>query len=53
MFSTGATLSYSRRLLLDRLRLLAALGLYHSDDGVIEGDWIEVVDPLPPPDRRE
>jgi len=30
----GATLSYNRSFLLDRLQLLAALGLYHSDDGV-------------------
>lgn len=32
----GATLSYNRSFLLDRLQLLAALGLYHSDDGVDE-----------------
>ena len=30
----GATLSYNRSLLLERLQLMAALGLYHSDDGV-------------------
>ncbi len=30
----GATLSYNRSFLLDRLQLLAALGLYHSDLGV-------------------
>lgn len=30
----GATVSYSRSFLLDRLQLMAALGLYHSDDGV-------------------
>ena len=36
VFSTGATLSYSRRFMLDRLSLLAALGLYHSDDGTID-----------------
>ena len=30
----GATLSYSRSFLLDRLQLLAALGLYHADDGI-------------------
>lgn len=29
----GATVSYSRTFLLDRLRLLAALGLYHNDGG--------------------
>ncbi len=32
--STGATVSYSRSFLLERLQLIAALGLYHSDDGV-------------------
>lgn len=32
--SLGATLSYQRSLLLERLQLMAALGLYHSDDGV-------------------
>ncbi|HEV2818813.1 MAG TPA: hypothetical protein VGW40_16520 [Allosphingosinicella sp.] len=31
--SEGATLSYNRSFLLERLRLLAALGVYHSDDG--------------------
>jgi len=36
VFSTGATASYSRSLLLDRLRLLAAIGLYHSDDGTLD-----------------
>ena len=36
VFGTGATLSYSRTLLLERLRFLAALGLYHSDDGTID-----------------
>ena len=36
IFSTGATASYSRRLLLDRLEFLAALGLYHSDDGTLD-----------------
>jgi len=34
IFSTGATASYSRRFLLDRLQLQAALGINHSDDGV-------------------
>jgi hypothetical protein len=29
----GTTLSYTRSLLLERLQLQAALGLYHSDDG--------------------
>ncbi len=32
VFSTGATVSYSQRFLLDRMRFLAALGLYHTDD---------------------
>jgi hypothetical protein len=31
--SEGATISYSRTFLLDRLQFLAALGLFHSDDG--------------------
>lgn len=30
----GATVSYNRSLFLERLRLLAAVGLYNSDDGV-------------------
>ena len=29
----GATISYNRSFLLERLQLLAALGLYHTDDG--------------------
>jgi hypothetical protein len=29
----GATLSYSRRMLLERLQLLASAGLYNTDDG--------------------
>ncbi|HEV2864896.1 MAG TPA: hypothetical protein VGX37_00115 [Allosphingosinicella sp.] len=33
VFSAGANVSYSRSFMLERLRLLAALGLYHSDDG--------------------
>lgn len=33
VFSTGGTVSYSRTFLLDRLRLMAAIGLNHSDDG--------------------
>ncbi|MDQ4088324.1 MAG: preprotein translocase subunit YajC, partial [Pseudomonadota bacterium] len=33
VFSTGANASYSRSFLLDRLQLLAALGLYYTDDG--------------------
>jgi hypothetical protein len=34
--STGATISYSRSFLLERLRLLAALGIDRVDDGVEE-----------------
>ena len=47
-------------LLLPAARRMIAVGILsraqarrRRDDGVIEGDWIEVVDPLPPPDRRE
>lgn len=36
VFGTGATVSYSRTFLMERLRLLAALGLYHSDDGTVD-----------------
>ncbi len=36
VFGAGATFSYSRSFLLERLRLLAALGLYHSDDGTLD-----------------
>ena len=36
MFSTGGTASYSRSFLLDRLSFLAALGLYHTDDGTLD-----------------
>ena len=36
VFSTGATVNYSRRFMLDRLQLLIALGLYHNDDGTID-----------------
>lgn len=36
VFGTGATLSYSRSLLLERMRLMAALGLYHTDDGAVD-----------------
>ena len=32
--TVGATLSYNRSFLLDRMQLMAALGLYNSDDGV-------------------
>lgn len=33
VFSTGGTVSYSRSLLVDRLRLMAAIGINHVDDG--------------------
>jgi len=33
VFSTGATVSYNRRLLFDRMQFLAALGLYHTSEG--------------------
>ena len=33
VFSAGGSASYSRSFLLDRLSFLAALGLYHTDDG--------------------
>ena len=36
VFGAGATVSYSRTFLMERLRLLAALGLYHSDDGTVD-----------------
>ncbi len=36
VFSAGGTVSYSRRLLLDRLQLMSAIGLYHSESGVSE-----------------
>jgi hypothetical protein len=36
LFSTGATVSYRRSFLLDRLQLLSAFGLYHSDGGVAD-----------------
>jgi len=34
----GFTMSYDHTFLLDRLQLLAAMGLYHSDNGVFETD---------------
>jgi hypothetical protein len=34
--STGATISYTRQMLLDRLRFLAAIGLYHTDTGTVD-----------------
>jgi uncharacterized protein (PEP-CTERM system associated) len=33
--SEGATLSYSRTFMVERLQLMAALGLFHSDDGIV------------------
>lgn len=33
VFSSGGTVSYSRSFLVDRLRLMAAIGINHSDDG--------------------
>jgi len=36
IFSTGGTLSYNRTFLMDRLQLLAALGLYYNDNGTID-----------------
>jgi hypothetical protein len=33
LFSTGGTVSYNRSFLYERLQLLSALGLYHSDGG--------------------
>ena len=36
VFGTGGTASYSRSFLFDRLSFLAALGLYHTDDGTLD-----------------
>ncbi len=36
VFSAGGTLTYQRNLLLDRLEFLAAIGLYHSNDGALD-----------------
>ena len=36
VFSTGATANYSRTFIMDHVRLLAAVGLYHSDDGTLD-----------------
>ena len=33
--TVGATLSYNRRLLLERLQMLASVGIYNSDDGTV------------------
>ena len=35
MTSEGATLSYRRSFMLEHLQFLAALGLYHSDNGTV------------------
>ena len=42
----------ARRLLL-RVVLARAQTRRREQDGVIEGEWAEIVDPLPPPERRE
>lgn len=34
VFGIGGTVTYSRRLLYDRLRLIGALGLYHNSNGI-------------------
>ena len=34
MTTVGASVSYDHRFLLDRLQLLAALGLYNSNNGI-------------------
>ena len=43
VFSTGGTLSYDRSFLMDRLRLLAALGLYYNDNGTIDSTVASVL----------
>ncbi|MGZ8313030.1 MAG: hypothetical protein ACXWUR_13310 [Allosphingosinicella sp.] len=40
VFTTGASVAYSRSFLLDRLRLIASLGLDHADDGTIDNTFI-------------
>ncbi len=35
IFTAGTTATYSRHFLMERLRLIAALGLHHSDDGAL------------------
>jgi hypothetical protein len=36
VFTTGASVAYRRQFLLDRLQLIAALGLNHADDGTVD-----------------
>ena len=43
VFSTGATLSYNRSFLLDRMRLIAALGLDHNDDGTLNSTVVSAL----------
>ena len=43
VFSTGGTLSYNRSFLLDRLQLIAALGLNHNDNGVVDSTIISAL----------
>jgi hypothetical protein len=43
VFSTGATLSYNRNFLLDRMRLIAALGIDHNDDGTFNSTVISAL----------
>jgi hypothetical protein len=38
VFSTGASANYSRTFIMDHLRLMAAVGLYHSDDGTADSN---------------
>lgn len=42
----------ARRLIAAKI-LLRGQERRRRDEGVIEGEWVEIVDPLPPPDRRE
>ena len=43
VFSTGGTVSYNRRFLLDRLNLIAALGLNHVDDGTLDSTVVSAL----------
>ena len=43
VFSTGGTLSYNRRFLMDRLSLIAALGLNHNDDGTFDSTVVSAL----------
>lgn len=40
VFSTGATASYYRSFLLQRLQLLSALGIYHVDGGLLDSSTV-------------